>query len=359
MNIDIPSNVQLFEMSYGDDFPADQYYIVLFKRIASRFELYEHYDLSVLTFFYNNGFKIIHKFDVERKQVRQNLKLIVLANEEKRMLVLVNIDKDKNEELATLTYLYDWDLGVFQTQLNINEIRKHKKEKKKSNINLVISDHGHLDTEEYDVAVPEMDLELNYGAEFLKIHDKIIKRLNTDRDKGIILLHGDPGTGKTSYLKYLTKFITNKDILFIPPSMAEMLAEPSIIPFLMDKRNNILLIEDAEKVISDRKTSGSSATGVSNLLNLTDGILGDCLNIQVIATFNMKREKIDDALLRKGRLIAEHKFEKLSVENTNRLLKHLNKSYTSDIGLTLADIYNIEDDEIRVTSESKKIGFRN
>ena len=47
----------------------------------------------------------------------------------------------------------------------------------------------------------------------------------------------------------------NKDILFIPPSMAEMLAEPSIIPFLMDKRNTILLIEDAEKVISDNSES--------------------------------------------------------------------------------------------------------
>ena len=63
--------------------------------------------------------------------------------------------------------------------------------------------------------------------------------------------------------------------------------------------SKILIIEDAERVISDRESNGSPA-GVSNILNLTDGILGDCLNIQVIATFNMKREKIDQALLRKG-----------------------------------------------------------
>jgi hypothetical protein len=161
----------------------------------------------------------------------------------------------------------------------------------------------------------------------------------------------------TSYLKYLTKFIKNKDILFIPPSMAEMLSEPSIIPFLMEKRNSILLIEDGEKVITDRQGNGSSA-GVSNILNLTDGILGDCLNIQVIVTFNMEKERIDQALLRKGRLIAEHKFDKLSIEETNRLLKHLKKDYVSDKPLMLADIYNIDADEVKSTKSGGTIGFK-
>jgi ATP-dependent 26S proteasome regulatory subunit len=149
--------------------------------------------------------------------------------------------------------------------------------------------------------------------------------------------------------------VTEKDILFIPPSMAEMLSEPSIIPFLMDHKNSILIIEDAERVISDREGNGSPA-GVSNILNLTDGILGDCLSIQIVATFNMKREKIDQALLRKGRLIAEHKFSKLNVEETNKLLKHIEKDHQVTDGMTLADIYNI-DVELIKTSNKSKIGF--
>ena len=151
--------------------------------------------------------------------------------------------------------------------------------------------------------------------------------------------------------------IKDKDILFIPPSMAEMLSEPSIIPFLMEKKNSILIIEDAERVISDREGNGSPA-GVSNILNLTDGILGDCLNIQVIATFNMKRERIDQALLRKGRLIAEHKFEKLAVDETNKLLDHLGKNHKSTEPMSLADIYNVDSDEVRITKEKKSIGFQ-
>ena len=124
----------------------------------------------------------------------------------------------------------------------------------------------------------------------------------------------------------------------------------------MDHKNSILIIEDAERVISDREGNGSPA-GVSNILNLTDGILGDCLNIQVIATFNMKREKIDQALLRKGRLIAEHKFEKLSVEDSNKLLKYLNKEQTVDEGMVLADIYNIDVEVHKTSSKQSKIGF--
>jgi ATP-dependent 26S proteasome regulatory subunit len=70
----------------------------------------------------------------------------------------------------------------------------------------------------------------------------------------------------------------------------------------------------------------------------------------------MKRDKIDPALLRKGRLIAEHKFENLTVEETNKLLKHLNKDYVSQNDMSLADIYNI-DTEIYKSKTKNKIGL--
>ena len=41
---------------------------------------------------------------------------------------------------------------------------------------------GHLDTEDYDLSVPDIDLELNYGTDFLKIHNVIEKRLNKPND---------------------------------------------------------------------------------------------------------------------------------------------------------------------------------
>jgi SpoVK/Ycf46/Vps4 family AAA+-type ATPase len=329
---------------------------VLFGDMPSKYSNRTYYDPKVLECFKREGYVVTHKIENTKKNYDIAIESLLIHNE-KQIMVRADLSTEKKTEIITLDILYNLKNGEINAQIDFDEINKFVKEKKRANIQLVKSEMGHLDTEEYDLPVPDMDLELNYGSEFKKIHDIIIKRLNKTNDKGIILLHGDPGTGKTSYLKYLTKYVQDKDILFIPPSMAEMLSEPSIIPFLMEKKNSILIIEDAERVISDREGNGSPA-GVSNILNLTDGILGDCLNIQVIATFNMKRERIDQALLRKGRLIAEHKFERLPVDETNKLLDHLGKNHKSTEPMSLADIYNVDSDEVRITKEKKSIGFQ-
>lgn len=356
MQIEYPKNYCLYETSYGNEVPVEQLFLIYFNTVPSKSVFRQTYSPDIIPYFIEHGFVELTRVEVSTREMSSSERLF--SNQEKKLFIMFSHGKttEKNP-LITMTFFYDIREGQLDEQMNFNEIKKFAKNKKKANINLVKSDMGHLDTEEYDLAVPDIDLVLNYGSEFKEVHDIIIKRLNKPNDKGIILLHGEPGTGKTSYIKYLTKLIKEKDILFIPPSMAEMLSEPNIIPFLMDHRNTILIIEDAERVISDREGNGSAA-GVSNLLNLTDGILGDCLNIQVIATFNMKREKIDQALLRKGRLIAEHKFDKLSVEETNKLLKHLKKDFVSTERMVLADIYNV-DVEIHKSSDKKtsKIGF--
>jgi SpoVK/Ycf46/Vps4 family AAA+-type ATPase len=348
----LPTTYPLYESSYGTDIPAEQLYVVFFNKIPSKFNNNLNYDPEIKNFLIEKGFKELSKINTSRKHDLNSDSLLV--NETSQQMVRIRGGNDKKNNLVQADFIYNIQFAEF----DFTEIQNFQRVKKKCSINLIKSEMGHLDTEEYDLIVPDMDLELNYGSEFIKVHDVIIDRLNKNNDKGIILLHGEPGTGKTSYIKYLTKLIKDKDILFIPPSMAEMLSEPSIIPFLMDQRNTVLIIEDAERVISDREGNGSPA-GVSNILNLTDGILADCLNIQIIATFNMKRERIDQALLRKGRLIAEHKFEKLSAEDTNKLLKHLGKSQEVSESMSLADIYNIDVELFKSTNKNtSKIGLR-
>lgn len=357
MNKVLPKDYFIFETSYGSDIPIEQLFVHTFDCLPSRKNTVKKYSASIYQYFIDNQFTFECEFVIENRRYEKPLYNIFLLNRTKKQGVLLKTIHDKTIDLYEISFYYCVQNGKFDDQFKMKEIKTFEQVVKKSGINLVKSEMGHLDIEEYELNVPDIDLELNYGKDFLKVHDLIIKRLNKLNDKGIILFHGDPGTGKTSYLKYLTRMVEHKEILFIPPSMAESIAEPSIIPFLMEHKNSILIIEDAERVIADREIGNGSSIAVSNLLNLTDGILGDCLNIQIVATFNMKREKIDQALLRKGRLIAEHKFNKLNIEDTNTLLKHIGKDVEVNEPMVLADIYNIDEEIYKADNGNKKIGF--
>lgn len=353
----LPKNYPIYETPYGSDIPVEQTLVHVFDYLPSKRSTIKKYSSKIYEYFIEKGFEQECEIVSEsRRQIRQHNEIFLLHRTTKKG-VLLKSTNDKSDDVFELVFFYDSKYLSFHKQFDQEEISKYEVVLKKSGINLVKSEMGHLDIEEYDLNVPDIDLELNYGKDFIKVHDLIVKRLNKLNDKGIILFHGDPGTGKTSYLKYLTRLIEHKEILFIPPSMAESIAEPSIIPFLMEHKNSILIIEDAERVIADREVGNGSSIAVSNLLNLTDGILGDCLNIQIVATFNMKREKIDQALLRKGRLIAEHKFNKLNVEDTNTLLKHIGKDINVNEPMVLADIYNIDEEFYKADKGDKKIGF--
>jgi len=359
----IPKHYSLFETGYSEEIAAEQIYIIKFEKLPSSRVDKTSYDASILQKLKDLGFKKITTLqkvrfrlgvlkEVSEDQVEESL----LTHDTKE--IIIKTKKNNKTNKLTLNIYYSIDKGDVETQLDLSFLKDSISPNTESNISLIRSHGGgYWDLEDYELNQPNVDLETNYGDGFKEINDIIVKRLNTENDKGIVLLHGEPGTGKTTYIKYLTKEIKDKKIIFVPPMMAESLTDPAIIPFLMDHKNSILIIEDAEKVLGSRESNNGTSQSTSNLLNLTDGILGDCLNIQIIATFNTKRENIDEAFLRKGRLIAEYKFNKLSVETGNKLLKSLGKEVTIDEEMVLSDLYNIDVDIYKSINGKNKIGF--
>ena len=357
----IPKYYPIFESTYSEEIASEQIFILKYEKLPSVQSYKMPFTEKVLAVITKDGFSILSKLSSEYQTIIRTLigrtSQETLYNCDEKEL-LIKTKRTKGNKSITLTFYYSHDNGTIESQYNISKFKKHIKKKKKGNISLIKSQSGgFLDLEEYELNIPKTDLKLNYGNEFKKIHETIVKRLNNNNDKGIVLLHGEPGTGKTTYIKYLSSLIKEKQIIFVPPMMAESLTDPTIIPFLMEYKNSILIIEDAEKVLGTRESSNNMSQSTSNLLNLTDGILGDCLNIQIVATFNTKRDNIDDAFMRKGRLIAEHKFKKLSIEESNKLLSSLSKDVVAEEEMALSDIYNIDVDIYKTIKEKGKIGF--
>ncbi|MDR1983916.1 MAG: ATP-binding protein [Prevotellaceae bacterium] len=234
------------------------------------------------------------------------------------------------------------------------EMQKMSIPKQASDINILYNDSRQgLSLKPLSVNKPKQIIEDNYNDDLMPVHKIIVNRLSTDDDKGLVLLHGKPGTGKTSYIRYLITE-TNKNAIFLPPSMAYSINDPQMMKILIDHPNSILVIEDAENIIIDREKKGCSP--VSALLNLSDGLLSDCLNIQIICSFNTDLSKVDNALMRKGRLIAKYEFKELCAGKAQALSDKLGFSKKIDSPMTLTAIYNQDERDFQQI-QRRTIGF--
>ncbi|MEO6315975.1 MAG: AAA family ATPase [Chitinophagaceae bacterium] len=221
-------------------------------------------------------------------------------------------------------------------------------------INIITMNGKGLELKQLAIKPTLLDIDLFYNDDFKAVDKTIRERLAKENDKGIILLHGLPGTGKTTYLRHLIGGMKKK-VLFVSPAVAVNLMNPEFIDLLIDNVNAVLVIEDAENIIMDRKYNSDSS--VSNLLNISDGLLSDCLNVQIICTFNSALSLIDSALLRKGRLIAKYEFGKLQTGKAKRLSEHLGLHQQIDKAMTLAEITNPDETHYQAP-EVRSIGFR-
>lgn len=233
--------------------------------------------------------------------------------------------------------------------LPCSKVRKNKNQK----INLLTYKNDSFKLTETQLGRVGKNPLLRYPEEFGKFHTNIVKKLK-EKSSGILLLHGEPGTGKTSYIKYLTSVVDRKFVI-VPNYMVKELSSPTFIPFLVENPDLILILEDAEDQVASRDTTRNS--GVAEILNLSDGLIGSAFNCSLICTFNTELRNIDSALMRKGRLIGEHKFDKLSRYEANKLLVSLGKPPIATGYMSLAEVYNADEELFKEKKERNTVGF--
>lgn len=231
-----------------------------------------------------------------------------------------------------------------------------KEEKpKEAEVKLIAYDGRDYYTITSKVKPTDAHIEENYNDDFLPVYEDIVKFLD-QRESGLVVLRGEIGSGKTTLIRHLLSQHP-KEYIVVTNTIAGHLAQPEFVAFMLEHKDSIFILEDCEQILMER-SENTFGGAIANILNMSDGLLSDIFNIKFICTFNADINKIDQALLRKGRCYANYEFKTLSKDKVAKLNKKYNLNLPEIKEMTLAEIYhNDVSDNYKAQETKKKIGF--
>ena len=286
-----------------------------------------------------------HLYEVEQCYYHAELELFIIANTD----LSNDYDDERFEQgMLKITHIF-YDATHPAAYANVSTLLHDYLQPYCSNeaqIAILVKEFRELEIKKQRIKPLPMDIEGLYNDDFAAVDAHIREQL-ANTNKGLVLLHGIPGSGKTNYIKWLSGQVPDKQFIFVPTPMIAQLTDPSLISLLTNNPNSVFVLEDCEQYISQRSADSRDHDVVASILNLADGILSDAVNCQFICTFNADLTKVDKALLRKGRLIAEYRFGKLDRDKANQWLTAQGSDQRVDTPITLADLTNLDQPDMR------------
>ncbi len=196
----------------------------------------------------------------------------------------------------------------------------------------------------------------NLDNDFNKFYNnKTLKNIsNTSKiisknQSGLHILYGGEGRGKTSSIKIITS-ISNKRSFYIPNNMIEMtILNPDFINFISTYDEITIFIDDVDRIHNENYTRYISI--INNIGQILDDIISNIVKVNFVLIFNEDSisDIVDDL---SDKLISVVEFKNLTIDESNVLIKHLNKKKKISSETRLIDIIKTFNYDI-----NKRIGF--
>jgi MoxR-like ATPase len=251
------------------------------------------------------------------------------------------------------------------------------------------SSQGGARRQESDIDAPKWDeIRRNYEHGAAKNIDELMNLTPADITGRLLLLHGSPGTGKTTSLRSLARAWRNWcqiDLVLDPEVMFQSVdylmaaasgvkgrsrvvnisddyddlfpAQGDIRP--VEQKWRLLVLEDTDELLrADSKSS--TGQGLARLLNLTDGLLGQGRKALIAITTNEDVKKFHPAIVRPGRCLRN-----IEVPPMGRVqaAEWLNDAGGARVPLgkikeqmTLAELYALRGNATPTVPEAEKFG---